>query len=279
MTRTDREITKVSGVSANFLVQYTKEDSSLDLLRDHVILPRIKVIQGMTKQELKDIFGEGSAIIRPGDALVAKKGEAFSFVPQFFFPEFCKWADRRDDEGQMILDRSLDPMSEIAKRARNAELRSEVYPEDANKPADKQKRFRYVEHLNFPGVIYGKSDLAGTAVVLSFSKGEFATGSNFIQAIRLRRETIEVDGQPVSMKVPLWAQVWSFTPALRQKGEKKWWGLSFVPAETSVISPSEAPGFQASFEELKELHRMKKLGTDYEDPDEAPSHDTDNAEF
>lgn len=274
--RTERSIKKVEGVDASFLVPHVEEDNSLDLMTEHVVLPRVKIIQGMTDQTLKEQFGEGSIILRPGDALVAGKGETFDFVPLFFYAEYCKWSDRRDDENPTIMERSFDKTSDIAKRALDPSRRMEVYEEDKSKPADKQKRFRWVEHYNFPGVIYGDHPLAGTQVTLSFSKGEHSVGSNLIQAIRMRRE--EIDGE--RRKVPLWAQVWNFRPSFRDRGDNKWWGLDYQPGEVPLIQPEEAEDMRKAYEDFSQLHEAKKLAVDYDDENkDDPAETAGSGEF
>ena len=173
-SRTETAIKKV-GVNPDYLAQYVEKDNSLDTLREYRVVPRFKIIQATTDTELKKNFGEGSIIIRPGDALICKfeeKPESFDFVPLFFFVEWAMWRDLKGT-GPMILDRSHDPTSELATKSKRADTRKELYP-GHEEYQDKDKLYNsYVEHLRFIGVIYGDHPLVGTPVTLSFERGEW----------------------------------------------------------------------------------------------------------
>jgi hypothetical protein len=258
MGRVDKsELSKVKGVDPQWLSRYSEQDNSMAGMDEYRVIPRLKIVQAMTKQELKKKFHEGGICIMPGEAQVAPPEEPFLFVPQFFFVEFCKWADR-EDKGTAIVARSFDPTSDIAKRARNAELRYEAYEDGTD------KQYRYVESLNFPGVIYGDNPLAGTPAVLDFSRGEFSQGRNFISAIKLRKERV---GEQV-VPIPLWAQVWELKSVFRDRGERKWWGWGFQPAEVSMILENESETFKATHEDLKSLFLKNKIVVDRTEGDD-----------
>jgi hypothetical protein len=264
-------MSRVTGIvtvgSSSLLARIAKEDKSLVKLGEYVILPRLKKIQQMTDTALKEQFGEGSVILAPGNAMVVSKAESFQVVPLFFYTEFCKWKDRKDAESNMILERSFDPDSDVARKARSEKGRYEVYAEDVGKPAEKQKKYRYVEHLVFPSVIYGDHPLAKTECILSFEKGEFSNGRNFSTAIKMRK--IEVEGRPVAC--PLWAQVWTLQPALRTRGENKWYGFDFGPGLTPVILEEEQEEFMKRHMEVAELFEQKLLVAAGEDDDTDPA--------
>lgn len=289
---TESSIVHVKGVSA--LAAYaTQDDKSLAGLEQYVIRPRFKVMQAMSKQ--KDQFPEGSVIVRPGDAVVAEKGETFSFVPLFFFTEFCKWADRKDTESPAIVARTFDPTSDIAKRSMNAEQREELYPESENvKDPKKQKKYRYVQHFCFSGIIIGDHPLQGTECVLSFEKGEFSQGRNFISAIKMRRQDInlsaaEIESLPEHAKnlyarqedgtftgrvaVPLWAQRWRLSTKMRTKGENAWWGFDYTPDEPAVIPEDLMESYRSKHLELAAAYEARRLVVDGGEQDEEPDAD------
>jgi hypothetical protein len=120
--RTDTAINKVNGVDPGYLSKYIEHDDSLDSLKEHRIVPRVKIIQAMSDTQLKKDFGEGTVVVRPGDAMICKFEEepsSFDFVPIFFFAEWAKWADLRDTTGPMILERTHDPAHSVAVKAKN----------------------------------------------------------------------------------------------------------------------------------------------------------------
>ena len=281
MTRTDKSaIKRVSGIDPSFLAQYVEEDHSLDGMAEYRVLSMLRIIQNTSKKELKKTFGEGSAIIRPGDALVWADGDdPFLFVPQYFFVEFCKWSDLNDKDSRNVLERTFNPLSGLAKRSRDPDLRFEPYDGHEDRPDQDQWKYRYVEHLRFPGMIYGEHPLAGTPTTLSFERGEFGQGKNFISAIKLRKQRVEIDGADRNVPVPLWSQVWSLKVGHREVGSKQWFGFDFVPAEIPLIGATEHQDMHQSHLELKKDHDQRRLLVDDEDITEDDAATTEQGSF
>ncbi len=257
-SRMETSIKKHEGVDASYLSKYVKEDDSLDTLKEHRVVPRLKIIQATTDDELKKNFGEGSAVLRPGDALICKfekDPESFDFVPLFFFVEWAKWRDLRGS-GPMVLDRSHDPTSEVAVKAKSTETREELYEGHDKLPEAERLTYRYVEHLRFIGIVHGDHPLAGTPVTLSFERGEYGQGKNFISAVTMRREIIDSTSCPI----PLWAQIWRLKVIHHKPDQsRKWFGFAFEPADPAIISKDEAEELQALHVELKTLHEQQRL--------------------
>jgi len=274
--RNETDLTQVGGNANSFLAGFVEQDTSMDGMEEYRILPRFKVIQPTSDQTLKKTFGEGTAIIRPGDAVIWKDTDPpFKFVPQFFWVEFCKWADLRDKENRMIMETTYDPLSDIAKKAKDYEARHEVYPGMESKPDKDQFKFRYVEHLRFCGIIYGDHEFAETQVVLSFERGEFNQGKNFISAIKMRKQKIVVDEVETSAPIPLWAQIWQFSVGFREPdANRKWYGFDFTSANPSVINAGDADKFFEIHKALKDLHEKNRLRVDDDDAGDAEVKDS-----
>ncbi len=259
---------------ANYLEAEAAEDTSLDATKEYRILPRIKVIQSTASGDLKKNFDEGDVIFSPSNVLVAKVVKAeqrsetpFMFVPVYFFVEFMKMSDLKDKGSPTVVARTFDPATDIARRARDNEKRYEGYGE--KKKDGFQYTYRYVEALNFPGLIYGPNDhpLKGETCVLQYARGEFSQGKAFISAVNMRK----IDPMKPA-KMPLWAQVWQFSSGYRDKGEdKKWWGLDHSVAEDASlrqIKQEEVELFKSTHAELKAAHEANKLRVDQSDRDE-----------
>jgi len=267
-SRTETAINKVEGVDPNYLQKYIKEDKSLDTLKEQRVVPRLKIIQATSETDLKTNFGEGTVIVRPGDAMICKfenDPRSFDFVPLFFFIEWAKWADLRAGSGPMILERTHDPASELAIKSKNFDTRMEVYEGHDKLPEPDRHCYRYVEHLRFIGLIHGDHPLVGTPVTLSFERGEWGQGKNFISAVTLRRQKVNDVSQPV----PLWAQVWTLQPKHRAPdASRKWYGFGFEPANPSLIREDEAEAMSALHAEFKDLFAQQRL-TVQDEPTEA----------
>ncbi len=219
----------------SYLAKFAENDHSTDNIQEYRVLNRVKLIQAMTSSDLKRDFGEGTAILVPVRELVVPNNESFLFVPLMFWPEFIKWRDLNDKSGPAIIARSTDKAGEIAMKARDAEKRVEHY-------GDKDKfKYRYCEHLNFAGLIYGDN----TPVAISFSRGEFFTGRNFCTMIGMRKVG--------TTKAPLWMQVWQIKPTLRNRNGYSWWGLEPSNPEEGIspwIREEEVPLMQELHKEL-----------------------------
>lgn len=260
MSREDKDKVKKVGLDApSWLVDVAKEnESSLDAVRAHRQLQRAKIVQGMTRRlELKQRFGEGAVLVQPGDVLLAKLDEPFLFVPLFHFTEFSKLAHIDDASSGMFQARTFDERSELARRARDGNLRSEPYG-----PKDKDGKhlysYRYVEHLVFPGIIYGAHPLAGTVIAISFERGEFFNGTSFCSAILLRR----VGG----VSAPLWSQVWELRSRLhKNRVGQQWYGFDFFTPEQPFILEEESVSFREQHEELKRQFQSKLIEVDRSD--------------
>lgn len=265
--KTDRneEPTEVARIEAPAgLAALAANDSSTETLAKYRILPRLTIVQGSSAVELKEKFGEGATILQPGQLPVMSKEESMRFHPLFFFAEYCLWSDIRDKSSARIVNRTFDPGSDLARRCRAKELRTEKYD---GGPADKPFMRRYVEHLCFPGLLYkGDSQLNMEAVVLGFSRGEYLNGQNFSGAI-LRRRLRPDDVKPA----PLWMQVWELKTGRRNRNDYNWWGFNYsVPStsELAWVSVEAAPAMRALHEELKDQHAKKLIIVERESPDD-----------
>jgi hypothetical protein len=265
MAKKNRTDLATEKVQPSFLSQYVEEDHSLDSLKEYRVVPRLKIIQSPSAQELKEAFGEGSVIVRPGDTMVCSYKDrgsdeptSFVVVPVFFFTEFAKWKDLRDKtDSPNVLERTFDKSSIMAKRAADRNERYELYPGHDQLPDNEQRFYRYVQHFRFISIIYGAHPLCGTATVLSFERGEFGQGKNFISAISLRK-IMTKDG-PAPM--PLWAQLWRFSVQYHDPStDKKWYGYKFQTEGS--IQPEEAETFNNHHKEFAELFEQQRLVVD-----------------
>lgn len=269
----DTQVKKVGEDAPSWLIEAAKaETKSLDHVKTYRRVPVLRVIQAMTQQPaLKAQFGEGSAILTPGNALVAKVDQPFNFVPLFSWTEFRKWADRNDKSIPAVQGSSYDHKSDIAIKARDKDRRYEGYSEIDTKTKQHKFEFRYIEHLIFAGMLYGEHEFAGTVCSLSFEKGEFWNGNNFCSSIVLRK----VGGQTA----PLWSQVWEFRVRdHKNKQDQHWWGLDYFTPEQAFISEDEAVTFEAAHEELAKQFAAKQIIVDLED-DGGESPTTDDSEM
>jgi hypothetical protein len=275
MPKSDKEIVKREDAeNPNWLAELANEqDDSMAGTDGYVSVPRVKIVQSMTKEELKDLYGEGTVVILPGDAVLSKKSrdgsDGFEFTPVFFWVEFQVWSDRSDTTSPMIRDRSFSETSEIAIRSRDPKTRIEPYgPPHPNKAGELLYKLRYIEALNFI-IVLQSGEYKGMSVGISFQRGEFATGKRLISLARMR----VVNGK----RVPLWAGRYFACSQLRERGDKKWYGLSIKNADSPFISQIEMPVMKGAFEGFRDLHAAQLIGL-AEDNDEGGEFEDSAAE-
>lgn len=254
---------KVGQDAPAWLVEAAQYDTSIESLQEYRVLPRVGLLQKGTPDEKKNGLADGTALTVPGGSVIAKLGEPFLLVPVFQFTEFIKWRDRDDTSDNAIVERSMDRKGLLAQICRNPDKRVEPYGEMAK---GKQFKFSYQEHLNFACSIYGDHPLAGTVVVISWTKGEFFKGQSFCSALGQRK----ISG----LNVPYWMQVHEFKVGTHKKKGYSWFGFDFQnPAEDKpkYIDEAEAASFKATYEELTKLYSKGMLDVDHTDSNIDPS--------
>lgn len=245
------------------------ETHGLDDLGTYIIPPRLKVVQRQSSTELLSLFNPGTLIAVPQMVEVSgmedsMTGLPFFFTPLFFFAEWLAW-NPIEMKGVLnsIRERTLDPESALAAKARNPRLWREVCPES------KDHKIRNCEHLNLVVLLLGDNVLAGTPMVISFSRSEHKCGSKLLSLIKMR-------------KAPIFGCQFMGVVGHRANNKGEWFGVDVVnPAGDSNITPfvqdeETYKRLKALHLELKEAHEKMQIRVDYdEDPVVAPGDSDD----
>ncbi len=257
----------------DYVKTYAENDTSKDSMKEHVKLPFLRVLQGLSPAELVSTYGVGTALFSPGDTEVVrvqssgKESDSVKIVPVFYFTEFIFWADRDDLDGPPIINRSIDPKSELAARCKNRDTWEQEYGEKGFKG-------RNDERLCFACMIYDKDHpMYGILFVIAFSGGEYKSGSSFIQMASMR------DGGAC----PLFAQVYHMKTVYRDKGpQKKWWGIDISPVpkdDNAYVEKEDIDFFSTKHKELHEAWTEKRLEVDQGKPETVSKKDGSTEEF
>lgn len=243
-----------------------------ELMGEFIRPPRVKVVQALSKA-LTDQFDAGDTVLLPQRLEIAPvlknengkpshdksgAGAPWKFVPLFFWPEWVQWNPREVTDEPAIVARTVDRTNPLVAKCRNRDLWSEPHP---TKP---ELNRRNTEHLNFI-VMPLEGEIAGTPVVLSFSRSEHRCGSSFASLIKMR-------------KAPLFACVFEASVGYRENTSGEWFGID-------VTNPSDGEGFiqdEEAYNTFKDMHldfvkahEDQKIQVDLEDEtsteDEEPS--------
>ena len=213
----------------------------------YIVPPRLKIIQKTADEQYASQFKEGDAVLVPQQMLLVNAGDPFFFTPVFFYVEYLTM-NPIETKGTIpfIHERSLDPKSDIAKKARDQDLRYEPFP-------DQPKLDRkHVEIFNFISVIHGREDVAGMPVCIGFANAEHRVGAQLAGLIKFRKAPIY--GCVFQGMVPT-------SPRRNAKGS--WYGLDVGnPTESAPYGPFIDS--QESFNDYEELHTELKKAFDEE---------------
>lgn len=237
-----------------------------ELLQEFVVPPRIKVMQ--TNSENAETYPAGTVLLSATKNIIAGKeagedGDPFLIVPVFFYPEYCIWSPLAlKGQVPMILDRSTDPTSDIAKRAKSKELREAKYTVEKHGEID----VRYVEHLNFLCAIYGDHPLRDTVCIMSFSRGEWGAGSRFTNMLDQR-------------KAPPFGCVFQAQVSAKKRTNAKgsWYGIDISNPPENIspwVTAQEYADYEAIYDGLAAKHKLGLIKADHEDPEDETAPDT-----
>jgi hypothetical protein len=239
-----------------------------DDLKAFVRPPRLKVVQKMSKPPFTDNNVEGDLILVPQLITVApidrdeqnrpgKQGRPFFFVPVFFFPEWISWNPLKLKGSEpAIRERSFDPRSDIARKSRDPQLRSEKMPGTS----DDELKIKHQEHLNFVIMLLSDDPTGGMPIVMSFAKTAHKHGSNLCSLIAMR-------------KADVFACVFQGQVKMESNAKGDFYNIFPTNPDTKL---GQAPWIQdeavyarlrASHEEFAELHKASRIVVDHDDED------------
>lgn len=270
--KTEIQTTSVSNLPA-FMQDVT--DFGIDDLKQYIVPPRLKVVQRISGAPFDDLFNPGDVVACPQLVLVSPvikndngkptdQGEPFHFVPLYFFVEWCLW-NPLEMKGSLpsIRARTTDPNSDMVIKSRDSKLWELPCPENP------EYKCRYVEHLNFLILLINEHELAGTPMVMSFSRAEHRAGTNFAALIKMR-------------KAPIFGCQFQARAGFRSNNKGNWYGVD-------VMNPEAVPPFvqdKALFDayhnihlELKEAHNNARVVVDYDNETTDTVIDTMKSEY
>ncbi len=253
-----KDITKVN--PAQQLPEYMEDEEvlGLEILKQYIIPPFIKIVQKQASDELLQYFSAGDVILSPANAMIAEmprnsKGKViegsrstFQIVPILFYPEWLTWnpIELKGSE-PAILYRTMDPNDPVVAKARSPQLRKEPHP------TNPEFSIRHVEHLNFVVILY-EHGLGAEPAVLSFSRSEWKSGSKFAGLIRMRH-------------APIYGCVFDAVVSMRHNQKGDWYGFDMCnPEDSPWVHEKEYKDFKELHEKFNKYHKERKLQAQYD---------------
>lgn len=269
-----KAITKVSPGLAVPKFMAGEEVTGLELLKQFIVPPFIKIIQKSAGEELLKSFSAGDVILSPANAMIAEmprdnRGKliegghaSFQVVPILFYPEWLTWnpIELKGSE-PAIRYRTLDENDPIVAKSRSAQLRKEAHPTHA------EMFIRHVEHLNFLVILHSHA-LGSEPAILSFSRGEWRSGCKFASLIKMR-------------KAPIYGCIFDAVVSLRHGAKGDWFGFDMANPEEGGpwVEKDAYASLKVIHEEFVQYHKDQRVRAQYEvvsETDEAATKPTDD---
>lgn len=232
--------------------------TGLESIQKFVSPPRLKIVQKSADDTLKEKYSEGDIFVTPFMQTIYEparddKGRIieediipFRFTPLFFFPEWCcinPYALRA--QLLFIRDRSTDPESEVARKARNRATWTEPCPDDTSHD------MRYSEHLNF--IIKLENHPFTEPICVTFARSEHSSGRKLCNLIKMRN-------------APIFGNVFTATLGHRSNALGDWWGLDIEnPAENPWVDQDNYDIYKLAYKVCKEQYDSKQIRVDYDE--------------
>jgi len=240
-TKKDNELAAAPPPTPAFLQRSQGEVAmGVDSASKYQTINRISIVQPQSKKERRDEFGVGSSAMFPDGVLVADAETEFVVIPLLFYATWEKWSDYNDNESATVMETSYDEHSDLARRSKTKEGRTEPYgdPEIGYK-------YSYVESLNV-AVIVDSGEAKGEIAILSFNKSQHYVGRKF--ATMIRRADCDIFGRRVSLTI-----------TDETDGNNDWHGYA-------LNNPSEEMGgpwiTEDQYEPLKAMHEETQAAYD-----------------
>lgn len=211
-----------------------KDRAGTEELAQYIVPPRVKIVQALSDDSLKELAGEGALVAAPTNIVLAKVGVKVPFVPVLFWPSWLVWNPRNAGDLPMVREETRDPQSEIAAICRDPQRRNAV-----SCPEFPDKMLRYQEHLNYLVILPGVS--MHMVFALSFARTQHRAGSNLAALIRMRNK-------------PIYAGGYTMHTVRQENSEGRWFGFAIENA--GWVEDPEL------YQSLKEMH--EELATQLE---------------
>lgn len=258
MTDRNAQLTEnVNGGDVAWLEEASKNDTSLDHLKVYHRVQTLRIVQGSSKREVKDLIGdEGNCYLNPGLIPILPRETWLKVVPLLTLTQFRKMADFDDkDAERAIVESSWEPTSDLAIQCRDFNRNKETYGDEG------QFTYRFLEVLIYFMTPYSEDHpQRGLVFATEFQSTSFKYGKKFASSVCSRMFA----GRPV----PLWAQVHEIATKEGPAGTSTAWAIHNRNPEggdSLNIRQEEAEDFKQIHEFLRDKHNADALTTEGND--------------
>lgn len=210
-----------------------------------------KIIQPLTKE--KGEFKDGDLLIAPDNKLLVPLGEKFTFVPIFYFVEYCKQYNGPPVQGrEWITERSFDINSDVAKRALSRE-------ESMNTVIENGEKLVYRQHERWIIILLDHNSMIGESPIIhTFQGGEAKYGATFRRMVKAR-------------KAPIFGCKYEAQVSLHTGRKGQWFGLDvFYPDDSDIfVGKDDYEKYSEMYKSAKKAQEEAGIIVDYENDEDS----------
>lgn len=226
--------------------------------RDH-ILPRATLLQALSPDVVDGRFPAGTVIDSATKmVLVEPRKDGKVIIPLMFWLEWIEWNRKRDvPKEEKVIARSVDPLSDLAKRAE----KWETYTNNEGKEV-----CVVTEYFNFICMFVDPAAPDYDNVYLTgFSKSSHRIGKMWLN--RMSKTKVNVNGEFI--KPPMWAMQWAYKTELQKKDGNAYYVPSIGDGKVNPIEHWEyikavADGFKSRRAEIMDRNSARTEDTAHE---------------
>lgn len=238
------------------LYHYDAADDFSDMDASDIITPRLKFLQGLSKQVKKGQGKYGDLFNTQTESVVCPYGEAITVVFMTYWKEWVEWDPQRNSK-KPILNRSTDPDGELARLCRQ---RVKVY-NDKGKEVNKVTE-TYNTILLVPSVSWDQLFL------MSFARTHHKVFKKYLNAAsHLKYDPYE---KGVKVKCPMFGAAWNLKGV--EEGET---GEEYIEPEISFDEFVQAEHLEILLPMASELKRQREQYKQMNTAEQDVEHDED----
>jgi hypothetical protein len=219
---------------------------------DNQAKPRIKIVQGSSKPDLKKKYGEGAVLLSSDDVCLGKAEVPFTAVPLFLYETWEIHADVNDKQARtMVMETTTDQRSAVARFCSGPDRKSRERPYDNGFVA----RGHHI--LN---------------AVLAFDDGQFGVASWKINGggSRSGKKFAGIIARREQSGVWCYMNRLAFKSALVEVNDQAWWTLTADnPESNPFIAETDIPKYKAMHDQLERMHTAGGIAVQAETAEDA----------
>ncbi len=257
--------------ASNVSTYVSDTDDFGDMDSNDIIIPRAAIMQGTSPLVQDGVANVAQIWDSTQQRLLIDRDEVGKIIPLVFFKDWIEWnPDRTSDE--KILDRSRDPKSKLAERARNFE---KVTNSDGKEIVAVTENYNFFCIFPEPfgleyDAIIETPDLINDCILwFSFNRTAHKLGKLWLNRLRSLKAPDPATGEKAAAR--MFAAAWDMSSKKREGDGNTWFvpiigNYTILPVELVVALSNKASELKSIMDQAIERDTEKGAGVDDDEP-------------